>query len=71
MKAPFVILRGGFLEHFLDLGTDDTEFLEGLDFIELGREGLPVTLKGKVYMPRLEDRMRNSFHNLVRLPLQG
>ena len=49
MKAPFVILRGGFLERFLDLGADDTEPSEGLDFIELGREGLPVILKGKVY----------------------
>ena len=49
MKAPLVILRGGFLEHFLDLEIDDTEPSEGLDFIEMGREGLLVTLKGKVY----------------------
>ena len=49
MKAPLVILKGGFLERFLHLGADDTEPQEGWDFIELGREGVPVILKGKLY----------------------
>ena len=40
---------GGFLKRSLDLGAEDLESLEDGDFIELGREGVPLILKGKEY----------------------
>ena len=38
------------MDHLLDLEIDATEPSEVLDIIELGRGGLPVTLKGMEYL---------------------
>ena len=49
MKAFLLVLSGGFLDLLLTLGIA-TELSGALDTIELGKGGLPVTLKGVEYL---------------------
>ena len=50
IKAFLLILRRGFLNRLLTLETDAKELSEPSDIIELGKGGLPVTLKGVEYL---------------------
>ena len=49
MKAFLLVLSRGFLDRLLALGIA-TELSGASDIIELGRGGLPVTLKGVEYL---------------------
>ena len=50
MNARLLILGWDFLDHFLDFGIDVIDPPGVLDSIELGRGGVPVTLKGIEYL---------------------